>query len=237
MSYLAYIAQRGFPLTQTFTKAFACRLKWERWLLWEGRSEWTLVGWVQQQHPELTLHKPDKLERSRTESLNPEVVKQYFELLNEVMEKNSWKLPPGKSTTVMKRLCRSIILKKKQLHLRRAKTRTCKQRYIRAHHYALCCVCSWPTSSPHDYLLQVISRRAVSFRRAWWCPLREEWLRLDRFEILFEMDARFQESDTESDDGVLCTICSQKEPPGFQDHVLDWLWQVWCLGASLLCFW
>ena len=34
-----------------------------------------------------------------------------------------------------------------------------------------------------------------------------------------QLPARFQESDSESDDGVLCTICSQKEPPGCPEIV------------------
>ena len=59
----------------------------------EGPSEhWW--GGFRQRHPELTLRKPDKLERSRAEALNPDVVKQYFELLNEVMEKNKLKTSP-----------------------------------------------------------------------------------------------------------------------------------------------
>ena len=32
-------------------------------------------------HPRLTLHKSDKLDRSRDECLNPEVVREYFDLV------------------------------------------------------------------------------------------------------------------------------------------------------------
>ena len=91
------MAQGGFPLTRTLTKSFAwaiavrsvkadCFGK-------EGASENWWAGF-RRQHPELTLRKADKLEQSRAESLNPEVVKQYFELLNEVMEKNKLKNSP-----------------------------------------------------------------------------------------------------------------------------------------------
>jgi len=34
------------------------------------------------------------------------------------------------------------------------------------------------------------------------------------------LPARFQDITEESDDGVLCTICSQKEPPGCQAEVM-----------------
>ena len=115
MSYLAYMVQRGFPLTRTPTKAFAwaiaIRSRKADSFGKEGPSEhWW--GGFRQRHPELTLRKPDKLERSRAEALNPDVVKQYFELLNEVMQ------------------------------------------------------LAYLSEPPHDYLLQVISRMAVSFRRA-----------------------------------------------------------------------
>jgi len=100
VSYLAYMAQRGFPLTQTLTKAFvwaiAVRSGKDNCFRKEGPSEhWW--GGFRQRHPELTLHKPDKLEQSRTESLNPEVVKQFFELLNEVHngEKQAENFPPA----------------------------------------------------------------------------------------------------------------------------------------------
>ena len=53
-----------------------------------------MVDWFRHRHPELTFRKADKLERSRAASLNSEVVKQYFELLNEVMEKSKLKNSP-----------------------------------------------------------------------------------------------------------------------------------------------
>ena len=79
---------KDFPLTRPLTKAFAWAIavrsgKAERFGK-EGPSKNWRTGF-RRRHPELTLRKADKLERSRAASLNPEVVKQYFELLNEVM--------------------------------------------------------------------------------------------------------------------------------------------------------
>ena len=97
VSYLVYMAQRGFPLTRTLTKAFAWAIavrsgKADRFGK-EGPSENWWTGFSRH-HPELTLRKADKLARSQAESLNLEVVKQYFELLNEVMEKSKLKNSP-----------------------------------------------------------------------------------------------------------------------------------------------
>lgn len=67
---------------KAFAWAIAIRSGKDDYFRKEGPSEhWW--GGFRQRHPELTLRKPDKLEQSRAESLNPEVV-QYFELLNEV---------------------------------------------------------------------------------------------------------------------------------------------------------
>ena len=53
----------------------------------KGLSEHWWAGF-RVRHPELTLRKVDKLERSRAESLNPDVINLYFDLLNDVLEKN-----------------------------------------------------------------------------------------------------------------------------------------------------
>ena len=88
------MAQHGFPLTRTLTKALAWAIA-----VWsgkdgrfgkEGPSEHWWAGF-RMHHPELTLRKVDKLERSHAESLNPDVIKQYFELPNDVPEKNKLK--------------------------------------------------------------------------------------------------------------------------------------------------
>ncbi len=85
VSYLVHMAQRGFPLTRTMTKAFAWAIAKrsgtaDRFNPEYGPGE----HWWQnfrKRHPQLTLRKTDKLERSRAEALSPEIVKEYFELL------------------------------------------------------------------------------------------------------------------------------------------------------------
>lgn len=63
VSYLAYMAQRGFPLTRTLTKAFAWAIAVRSGTAdrfgKEGPSEHWWSGF-RQRHPELTLRKPDK---------------------------------------------------------------------------------------------------------------------------------------------------------------------------------
>ena len=78
MSYLVYMAQRGFPLTRTMTMAFAWAIakragNAERFNsdLEPGKHWWSNFC---KRHPRLTLRKSDKLDRSRAECLNPEVV-------------------------------------------------------------------------------------------------------------------------------------------------------------------
>ena len=87
------MAQRGFPLTRTMTKAFAWAIAkrsgndnqfnpecgpGEHW--WVNFQKW---------HPQLTLRTTDKLERSRAEALNPEVIKEYFDKLKVMPERNN----------------------------------------------------------------------------------------------------------------------------------------------------
>ena len=38
-----------------------------------------------------------------------------------------------------------------------------------------------------------------------------------------QLPIRFQASDSEGDDGVLCTICDQKEPPGCSAEIVFWV--------------
>ena len=97
VSYLVYMANRGYPLTRTLTKAFAMAIAVRSGN--EGRfgkdspSEHWWTGF-RQRHPEVTLRKPDKLERSRADALNPVVVKQYLELLEGILDKNGLKNSP-----------------------------------------------------------------------------------------------------------------------------------------------
>lgn len=85
--YLLYMAKCGFPLTRTMVKAFAWAIakragKGDRFNADYGPTDhwWQLF---KNRHPILTLRKSDNLERSRAEAFNPEIVKEYFQLLLE----------------------------------------------------------------------------------------------------------------------------------------------------------
>ena len=88
VSYLVYMAQQGFPLTRTLTKAFAIAIQTgeESRFGKDGPSEHWWTGFKRRQ-PELSLRKTDKLECSRADALNTEVVKDYFDLLGDILEK------------------------------------------------------------------------------------------------------------------------------------------------------
>ena len=45
-------------------------------------------------HPILTLRKADNLERSRAEAFNPDIVNEYFEMLDTVLTSNNLKKSP-----------------------------------------------------------------------------------------------------------------------------------------------
>ena len=92
VSYLIYMAERGFPLTRTMTKAFAWAIakrsdRQDRFNPETGPGEHWWVNF-RKRHPRLALRKADKLERSRAEALSPEIVKEYFELLKALLERN-----------------------------------------------------------------------------------------------------------------------------------------------------
>ena len=95
MSYLVYMAQRGFPLTRTMTMAFAWAIakragNAERFNpdLGPGKHWWSNFC---KRHPRLTLRKSDKLDRSCAECLNPEVVGESFDLLDKILTDNNLK--------------------------------------------------------------------------------------------------------------------------------------------------
>ena len=73
VSYLIYMAQHGFPLTRTMTKAFAWGIAKRsgndnRFNPECGPGEHWWVNF-QKRHPQLTLRTTDKLERSHAEAL------------------------------------------------------------------------------------------------------------------------------------------------------------------------
>ena len=91
-TYLIYMAERGFPLTRTMVMAFAWAIairsgKAHRFNpdLGPGNHWWCNF---RQHHPEITLRKVDKLDRSRAECLDPNVVREYFELLRKTLSDN-----------------------------------------------------------------------------------------------------------------------------------------------------
>ena len=90
-SYLIYMAERGFPLTPKMAMAFAwaiaIRSGRQHCFSDSGPSKHWWLGF-RQRHPKLSLRKVDKLERNRAECLSPEVVCEYFELLNKTLRDN-----------------------------------------------------------------------------------------------------------------------------------------------------
>ena len=91
-TYLIYMAERGFPLSRTMVMAFAWAIpirsgKAHRFNpdLGPGNHWWCNF---RQRHPEITLRKVDKLDRSRAECLDPDVAREYFELLRKTLSDN-----------------------------------------------------------------------------------------------------------------------------------------------------
>ena len=92
VSYLIYMANRGFPLSRTMVKAFAWSIAkrcgtCDRFNTEYGPGEkwWTLF---KQRHPQLALRRSDTLERSRADALNPTIVNEYYDLLYTVLDDN-----------------------------------------------------------------------------------------------------------------------------------------------------
>ena len=92
VSYLLYMAERGFPLTPKMCMAFAwaIAIRAGKKKLFSDTGP-TMHWWInfRKRHPQLTLRKVDTLERNRAECLNPEVVKEYFDLLKKTLDDNN----------------------------------------------------------------------------------------------------------------------------------------------------
>ena len=92
------MADRGFPLTRTMVKAFAWAIARrsgndKRFNAEQGPSEhwWQLF---RDRHPEITLRKCDKLDRSRAEAFNEQTTSEYFDLLeSKLVELNLTRKP------------------------------------------------------------------------------------------------------------------------------------------------
>ena len=159
VSYLVYMANRGYPLTHTLTKAFAMAIAVrsgnEGRFGKDGPSEHWWTGF-RQRHPEVTLRKPDKLERSRADALNPVVVKQYFELLEGILDKNGQKNSPRQLYNCDEAIQREGCDAERQQECIPAGTGN-----LGTHYYTLCCICCGAASTPNDYLFQVFPRWSV----------------------------------------------------------------------------
>ena len=91
VSYLQYMAARGFPLTSKMVRAFAWAIA-----IREGTSNRFPEGgpsanWFtrfRRRHPQLSLRKMDNLERSRAQCLTQSTVSHHFSLLNDVLTEN-----------------------------------------------------------------------------------------------------------------------------------------------------
>ena len=93
VNYLLHMAQCGFPLTRTMVKAYAWSMAKRSGTAHRFHPEygpgdhwWSLF---KKRHPELALRTADSLERSRAEALNPDVVKEYFDLLHKCLDSNN----------------------------------------------------------------------------------------------------------------------------------------------------
>ena len=93
INYLLHMAQCGFPLTRTMVKAYAWSMVKRSGTAHRFHPEygpgdhwWSLF---KKRHPELALCTADTLKRSRAEALNPDVVKEYFDLLHKCLDSNN----------------------------------------------------------------------------------------------------------------------------------------------------
>ena len=96
--YLFYMAEQGFPMTREMVMAFAWAIakrtgKAGRFNVEYGPGKHWWANF-KERHPKITLRKTDKLDCCRAECLNPDVVKEYFELLGRKLDENNLKTSP-----------------------------------------------------------------------------------------------------------------------------------------------
>ena len=97
VSYLQYMAARGFPLTPKMVRAYAWAIALREGTASRFPAEGPSANWFtrfRRRHPQLSLRKMDNLERSRAECLSKETVTRYFFTLNELLTKNGLKCKP-----------------------------------------------------------------------------------------------------------------------------------------------
>ena len=143
VSYLVYMANRGFPLTRTMVKAFAWAIAKRsgndgRFNQEYGPGEHWWANF-RKRHPKLTLRKTDKLERSRAEALNPEVVEEYFKLLETTLDENGLKNCPRQIYNCDETFLPLDYSREKAVTLRGTKNVYCQAQGTTDHITLLCC--------------------------------------------------------------------------------------------------
>ena len=162
VSYLVYMANRGFPLTRTMVKAFAwaiakCSENDGRFNQEYGPGEHWWANF-RKRHPKLTLRKTDKLERSRAEALNPKVVEEYFKLLETTLDENGLKNCPRQIYNCDETFLPLDYSREKAVTLRGTKNVYCQAQGTTDHITLLCCRV---TSSAYDNLPEGFPRWPV----------------------------------------------------------------------------
>ena len=97
-NYLLYMAEGGFPLSRRMVMAYAWAIakrsgKDEAFNKEVGPGDRWWANF-RKRHPQLTLRKIDKLDRSRAKNYSPEVVDDFFRLLKKTMEENDLMTAP-----------------------------------------------------------------------------------------------------------------------------------------------
>ncbi|KAK3105870.1 hypothetical protein FSP39_007466 [Pinctada imbricata] len=91
VEYAKYLANRGFPMTRSIVRQFVISVvkksgRTSRFNLEKGPSDkWFRTFFAK--HPELTEREPEAQDRSRNRMSNPVVMKQYFDLLKETVDR------------------------------------------------------------------------------------------------------------------------------------------------------
>ena len=92
VSYVLYMADRGFPLTMRMVLAFAWAIAIRTGKAGRFSENGPSKHWWSKfkgRHPNLTLRKVDNLERCRAEALSVEVINSYFNLLENTLTHNN----------------------------------------------------------------------------------------------------------------------------------------------------
>ena len=101
-----------------------------------GEHWWT---GFRKRHPELTLRKVDRLDHSRTECLDPEVVDEYFKLLKKILEGNGLMNSPRRLYNCDETFLPLDGTREKAVTLKKAKYAYSWN--IRSHYHVVWCFC------------------------------------------------------------------------------------------------